>query len=169
MMDEEIIKALELCIQNGDCDNCPLYECSKFSDCLKAILDFVIAQGAEIERLQKEYDIMRFTTAKRWVKEAKSEARKEIADKITEVFERYKHLHEHANKARNDVIETFDLREIEMQSVWDVMTLEKNDMAEYEEMGRLQNNIETIAQDRLLTELEKDFKKLRVVEEWQNV
>lgn len=152
---EAIIKALELCIQNGDCDNCPLYECSKFSDCLKAILDFVIAQRAEIARLK---DLCECIKVGKEI--AISEAKKEFADKITEVFERYKHLHEHANKARNDVIETFDLTEIEMQSVWDVMTLEKNDMAKYEEMGRLQNNIETIAQDRLLTELENDFKLL---------
>lgn len=33
-------------------------------------------------------------------------------------------------------------------------------MSEYEEMHRLQQNIETIEKDRLLTELEKDFRVL---------
>ena len=37
---------------------------------------------AEIERLKIEYDIMRFTTAKRWVKEAKIEAIKEFAERV---------------------------------------------------------------------------------------
>jgi hypothetical protein len=41
-------------------------------------LDLINRQRAEIERMQKEYDIMRFTTAKRWVKEAKIEVRKEF-------------------------------------------------------------------------------------------
>ena len=39
---------------------------------------------AENERLEKEFDIMRFTTAKRWVKEAKAEAYKEFAERLKE-------------------------------------------------------------------------------------
>ena len=44
-----------------------------------------------------------------------------------------------------------------MQSVWDVHTLIANEMrSEPEEMNRLQDNIETIAKERLLKEIEKD-------------
>lgn len=94
------------------------------------------------------------------VQTAKSEAIKELSEKITEVFLRYAHLHSYAEGARKDYIETVDGKEIEMQSVWDVITLQKNGMAEYEEMSRLQKNIETIEKERLLTELEKDFRLL---------
>ena len=47
-----------------------------------------------------------------------------------------------------------------MQSVWDVHTLIKNEMSEYEEMYRLQDNIENIAKERLLKEIEKDLRLL---------
>ena len=109
----------------------------------------------EINKLKQENDFFRKTITENVqralevtveeIEKAKSEAIKELADKITEVFRRYAHLHTHAKGARTDYIETFDLTEIEMQSVWDVLTLKKNDMAEYEEMGRLQKNIEIIA------------------------
>ena len=85
---------------------------------------------------------------------------KEFAERITEVFLRYAHLHSYAEGARKDYIETVDGKEIEMQSVWDVITLRVNGIAEYEEMSRLQKNIETIEKERLLTELEKDFRLL---------
>jgi energy-converting hydrogenase A subunit M len=91
---------------------------------------------------------------------AKAEAYREFAEKITEVFVRYAHLHSYAEGAKKDYIEAVDGTEIEMQSVWDVFALKKNGMAEYEEMNRLQNNIELIEKERLLTELEKDFRLL---------
>ena len=94
------------------------------------------------------------------LKIAKSEAYREFAEKITEVFMRYAHLHSHADCARKDYIKADDGTEIEMQSVWDVFTLKKYGIAEYEEMNRLQNNIELIEKGRLLTELEKDFRLL---------
>lgn len=58
-----------------------------------------------------------------------------------------------------DVIKHDD-ETIEMQSVWDVHTLIKNEMSEYEEMYRLQDNIENIAKERLLKEIEKDLRLL---------
>ena len=91
---------------------------------------------------------------------ARKEGIKELSEKITEVFMRYAHLHSYAEGARKDYIETVDGKEIEMQSVWDVITLQMNGIAEYEEMSRLQKNIETIEKERLLTELEKDFRLL---------
>jgi hypothetical protein len=123
----------------------------------------------EIERLQKEneelgkaignaYELNCFLEATR--KCVRTEAYRYFADKITEVFTRYAHIHQYAEEARRDYIEAVDGTNIEMQSVWDVFTLKKNGMAEYEEMGRLQNNIERISTERLLTKLEKDFQLL---------
>ena len=69
-------------------------------------------------------------------------------------------MHDYADNARRDTIEAADGIYIEMQSVWDVFTLKNNEMSEYEEMNRLQKNIETIAEERLLKEIEKDFRLL---------
>ena len=91
---------------------------------------------------------------------AKSEAVREFAEKITEIFVRYAHLHNYAEKSRTETIESAEGEKIEMQSVWDVLSLKKYEMAEYEEMSELQKNIEIIAKERLLTELEKDFRLL---------
>lgn len=91
---------------------------------------------------------------------AKSEAIKEFAEKINELLARYSHLHNNAENARRDTIEAADGTDIEMQSVWDVFTLKNNKMAEYEEMNGLQKNIEVIAEERLLKEIEKDFRLL---------
>lgn len=85
---------------------------------------------------------------------------KEFAEKIDKILERYSHIHENAEIAMQDEIEC-DNETIEMQSVWDVHTLIANEMgSEPEEMNRLQDNIETIAKERLLKEIEKDFRLL---------
>ena len=144
-------------------DNLPTVDIVKGNE--KEALDLVNQQKAEIERLSIECEtlVTQLKVAYEQIHKlnmAKSEAIKEVVEKITEVFRRYAHLHTHAKGARTDCIETFDLTEIEMQSVWDVLTLKKNDMAEYEEMGRLQKNIEIIAMERLLNELEEDFRLL---------
>ncbi len=127
---------------------------------------------AEVERLQKstEEAVSCFTRMESLYKikckeleVAKSEAYREFGEKITETFLRYAHLHSHADCARKDYIKAADGTEIEMQSVWDAFTLEKYGMAVYEDMNRLQTNIELIEKDRLLTELEKDS-RLRVKE-----
>ena len=94
------------------------------------------------------------------IKRIRAEAYKEFAEKITEIFKLYSHLHSRADEARKDYIITADGTEIEMQSVWDVLTLKKNEMVEFDEMNTLQDNIESIAKERLLTELEKDFRLL---------
>lgn len=127
-----------------------------------ALNEMVAEQKAEIERLQCSAirNGKQIGSLIHHLETAKSEAYREFADKITEVFMRYAHIHQYAEEARRDYIEAVDGTNIEMQSVWDVCTLEKNGMAEYEEMGRLQNNIEMISKERLLTELEKDFQLL---------
>ena len=107
---------------------------------------------AQIAVLGNEKDIV--------VKQIKTEAIKEFAEKIDQLFYRYAHLHSHADMARKDYIKADDGTEIEMQSVWDVFTLKKYGIAEYEEMNRLQTNIELIEKGKLLAELQKDFKLL---------
>ena len=153
MTDTEIIKALECCSEPAGkccCEVCPLHhrEDSCTTALIKKAVELVNRQKAEIERLQKMQQLI------------KSEAIKEFAEKIAEVFMRYAHLHNYADQARVAQVESVDGTKIEMQSVWDVLTLKKYDMVEYEEMGELQHNIEYIANDRLLTELEKDFRLL---------
>lgn len=166
ILDDEIIKALECHIGKDDkrCAHCAytVYGCDCLGKLLFALADLINRQKAEIERLKAEKrntdNIL--NSLDRPLVEIKSEAIKELSEKITEVFMQYAHLHSHAEVARKDYIEAADGTEIEMQSVWDVFTLQKNGMAEYEEMNRLQSNIETIEKERLLTELEKDFRLL---------
>lgn len=93
------------------------------------------------------------------INHAKSEVVKAFTKKVDELLERYSVVHENAEIAMQDVIEC-DNETIEMQSVWDVHTLIKNEMSEYEEMYRLQDNIENIAKERLLKEIEKDLRLL---------
>lgn len=86
---------------------------------------------------------------------------REFVKKIREIFFRYSHLHSYASKARVDEITNHcEGAKIEMQSVWDVLSLGKHDLVNYEEMNRLQDNIEVIAKERLLAELKKDFRVL---------
>lgn len=127
-------------------------------------------QREEIERLQKLNDeiidklkCMTEENHKLACDKYENEIRviKEFAEKITEIFVRYAHLHNYAEKARTETIESAEGEEIEMQSVWDVLSLKKYGLAEYEEMSELQKNIEIIAKERLLTELEKDFRLLK--------
>ena len=129
-------------------------------------LNLINRQKAEIERLQhykQSYDELKAEHLEliRSIKTCQIEAIKGFAEKIDEVFLRYSHLHSHADCAKKDYIKTDDGTEIEMQSVWDVFTLKKYGIAEYDEMNRLQSNIELIEKERLLTELEKDFRLLK--------
>ena len=125
-------------------------------DCIKLTLDLINRKDKRIAELElekeRDYSIGYHLGYKQGIKE--------LSDKITEIFMRYAHLHSYAEQSRQDYIETVDGYEIEMQSVWDVFSLKKYEMAEYEEMSRLQKNIETIEKERLLTELEKDFRLL---------
>jgi hypothetical protein len=130
-------------------------------------------QKAEIDRLNhiraelsKEIDKLRDMVAQnegvlpRYERFIKAEAIKEFAEKISKIFERYSHVHNYAEKAKRCTIETDEGTPIELVSVWDVMELKKHEMVDYEPMNELQDNIETISKERLLSELEKDFRLL---------
>lgn len=117
--------------------------------------DFINSQQAKIEAQCKA---VKYYQAK--AIEIKSDAIKEFADRIPQLLERYSCVHKHADEARNCTDEYPDGTTSEMTSVWEVQSLTKHGMADYETMSQLQRNIEYIAQDRLLSELEKDFRLL---------
>ena len=91
MTDNEIIKALECCldISPSTCKNCPLFNvtnstmvCSKIAT--KSALDLITRQQAEIERLNKEIQITKdaYTMLQTKIEIIKSEAVKEFADEF---------------------------------------------------------------------------------------
>lgn len=126
----------------------------------KCLFDFQMERLEQWKEEANKYQTL-WCDAVQDIQTAKSEAIREFAEKITEVFLRYAHLHNYAEKSRTETIESAEGEKIEMQSVWDVLSLKKYEMAEYEEMSELQKNIEIIAKERLLTELEKDFRLLK--------
>ena len=79
MTDNEVIKALECCI-NDDCDNCP----DTFGNCehnaMRNALNLINRQQEEIEKLQKVNDS--FTDIGKLYSEIKVEAVKEFADRL---------------------------------------------------------------------------------------
>ena len=157
MTDNEIIKAMQCVIGNdASCSECryqkvlPFPSCRKM--CAKNALDLINRQKTEIERLQKHNSVV--------ARKHYDDGIREFAKKVNELLERYSVIHENAEAATQDVIEC-DNETIEMQSVWDVHTLIANEMgSEPEEMNRLQDNIENIAKERLLKEIEKDLRLL---------
>lgn len=88
MNDNDIIKALECCLDNDildtNCKECPLKkqnpECMDIM--MKAILDLINRQKAEIERLKKENN--QFADIGKMYSEIKSEAIKEFAVRLKE-------------------------------------------------------------------------------------
>ena len=98
---------------------------------------------------------------KKFRAEIKAEAYTEFAEKVDEILKRYAHLHKHADEARRSKEEYADGTPMEMVSVWEVLSLKKWEMCDYETMNTLQDNIETIEKARLLSELEKDFMLLK--------
>ena len=152
--------------QNAEIERLQQYREKVCMDCEELMYRENKQMKAEIERLQhykQSYDELKAEHLEliRSIKTCRIEAIKEFAEKITEVFLRYAHLHTYAEKSRTETIESAEGEKIEMQSVWDVLSLKKYEMAEYEEMSELQINIEIIAKERLLTELEKDFRLLK--------
>ena len=191
MTNNEIIKALECC-KSRECPECSrlhnvlseehecrldlmekvynlinrLNERDKKNERIIELSDKTIkVQSAEIERLQKSLNNMTDALVKtdEACRKAESEAIKDFTDKIAEVFSKYEYLHSCADSYRKDYILSSDGTKIEIQSVWDILSLKKHKMDGISAMDRLQKNIETIAQERLLTKLERDF-KLFVIE-----
>ena len=167
MTDKNIIKALECCTNEGAalCKNCPYEDACDIHEAtmLEDTLALIKRQKSEIERLEEtpkcvyaydgevtEYCVEAPCHNYKTADEIRAEAIKEFAERIDELFNRYAHLHKYADEARTDYIELASGEECEMQSVWDVITLNKNGLVEYE----------TIKKASLLAEIQKDFKCL---------
>lgn len=99
MTDKEIIKSLECCCENNVCpDVCPLKDMAYVGDCYqvrsKYTLDLINRQQAEIERLKagmkklvekKRLYIENMQATREFqIEQAKSEARKEFAERLKE-------------------------------------------------------------------------------------
>ena len=88
--------------------------------------------------------------------------RKETAEKIFKHIgnhlKRYVHIHKYAENANKTKEEYADGTPVELNSVWEVITLHKNGYDTYEKMCELQDNIGYIQKSRLLQEFEKDFR-----------
>jgi hypothetical protein len=90
MTDEQIVKALECCIQIDvySCYRCPLYERGQGclgGDIRVVALDLIKRQQAEIERLKFPYK-MQVEVSREIENEIKSEAVREFAEKILNLF-----------------------------------------------------------------------------------
>ena len=182
MTETEIKKALECCAK-GDCDNCN----NDFENCYENLagyaLDLINRKNAEIDRLksvEKSHQVLNGELRKEVERltinmnafglgmkreseradTARAEAIKEVFAKVDETLKRYSNLHKHAEKAMHNTEEYADGMPMEMVSVWEVLSLKKWEMADYENMCQLQENIETISKARLLEEIEKDFRLL---------
>lgn len=83
MTDNEIIKALGCCCEDTYCDGCPYKNKDECITSLNAdAINLINHQKAEVERLQKENH--RFANIGKMYSEIKSEARKELADRLKE-------------------------------------------------------------------------------------
>jgi hypothetical protein len=92
------------------------------------------------------------------LKQARKETAREILTDISQYLKRYAHIHKYAEEARETTEEYADGSPVEMESVWDVISLHKNGYDDYETMSQLQDNIMNIAKSFLLQELERDFR-----------
>lgn len=84
MTDAEIIKALECCCKNNNCEGCPLDYLTFSSQCASELaiksLDLINRQKAEIESLQKENNL--FADLGKLYSEIKAEAIKEFWNEL---------------------------------------------------------------------------------------
>lgn len=158
MNDNDIVNTLEcLCGIETPCKGCvghrfPYPVCKQ--QVAKDARDLINRQKAEIEQLKEAYSVYEETTG---LKKVRAEAIKEFAEKIDQLLNRYSNLHKYADKVRHSMEDYPDGTPVKMVSVWEVLSLKKWEMVEYETMSELQGNIETIAKEFLLSELEKDF------------
>jgi hypothetical protein len=165
MTDKEIIQALDDRMYCGKWIGKGFLDKKDFQ-ILKNALDLINRQQAEIERLKEELEIRNQKRASIFeisnaYERGRAKAIKEFAEKVDELLSRYSHLHKQADEVRQSTEEYADGTPMEMVSVWEVLSLKKWEMCDYETMNTLQDNIETIEKARLLSELEKDFMLLK--------
>lgn len=84
--DEEIIEALECHINADDCESCGICGWCEEIILTKLVLDLINRQKAEIERLQKEANLVSilFQDLQERINDIKAEAYKEFAKRMSE-------------------------------------------------------------------------------------
>lgn len=82
--DEEIIEALECHINADDCESCGICGWCEEIILTKLVLDLINRQKAEIERLQKEANLVSilFQDLQERINDIKAEAYKEFAERL---------------------------------------------------------------------------------------
>lgn len=82
------------------------------------------------------------------------------------LFTRLQYIHKQADEFREEK-ERYGIKDMALDSIWQVFDLQKHDCCEYEEMCELENGIASIANDKLLRDIEHDlqFKPTRTVDE----
>lgn len=105
-----------------------------------------------------DHAIMTLRKAKGLEERTRKETAREILTKINNHLKRYAHIHKHAEEAKKSTEAYADGTPVEMESVWDVITLNKNGYDDYETMCKLEDNIRNLALSKLLQEFEKDFR-----------
>lgn len=130
MNDNEIVKALECCCKNNDCNGCPLDYCNFSSECASKLalesLDLINRLQAEVERLEivhycidkvilgkqefaiaDEYLIAYQNALERLYNNInlKSEARKELSEKIKDILRDNINI---SNMDYNDIADDID-------------------------------------------------------------
>ena len=85
--DEEIIEALECHINADDCESCGICGWCEEIILTKLVLDLINRQKAEIERLQKEANLVsiQFQDLQERINDIKAEAYKEFAERLTSI------------------------------------------------------------------------------------
>lgn len=155
MTEEQIIKALECCSKD-DCDNCPNAFGNCYANLARRALELIKSKDETIDWFATAKQTKERRVLDVFMNRTRVDTIKEFAKKLKERYSQYSHLHKQADEAINDV----RYPDFEMRSVWNVMDLCQDEMATYETMGDLQENIEVIAKASLLAEFEKDLDNL---------
>lgn len=103
MTDEQIVKALECCINYNDCDKCdfePKKSKKKSIGCCMEIMqnaiDLITRQQAEIERLKNRPYTLQIEVSKKIESQIKAKAIKEFAERLCEFINEIEEGHKMA-------------------------------------------------------------------------
>ena len=73
------------------------------------------------------------------------------------LFTRLQWIHKKAEECREEKERFGGIEDMALDSVWRVLDLQKHECCEYEEMAELEEGIKTIAEDKLLRDIEHDL------------
>ena len=111
LTDNEIIKALECCCKNNNCEGCPLDYLTFSSQCASELiiksLDLINRQNSEIERLQKEANLVSIQFQD--IQERQEESQAEI-EQWKEEANRYQNLLNSSTIAKSITLYTSNIK-----------------------------------------------------------